>query len=185
MTDRVERHLGWFTRPEYPGLGEVPPEAEIVECLKAGVCPLCGRGGYIVPLNHISLKHGIDSKTMRDLAGLKVKDSVCDPTYSALVSERERAAGRGGYKGALGYQQRRTVADARRRASPEWRGHLRRIAPDGAKAIRRERITLQRCMAEDCANFVATHYRRTCSDECVTRMRSARMSEANDRRRAA
>lgn len=38
--------------------------------------PVCGRGPWKSPLNHVALKHGIDKFTMRDICGLKVKESV-------------------------------------------------------------------------------------------------------------
>lgn len=54
------------------------------------MCPVCGRGPWKSPLNHVALKHGIDKFTMRDICELAMKESVADAELSA--ASRERAA---------------------------------------------------------------------------------------------
>lgn len=60
------------------------------ELLLKQMCPVCGRGPWKSPLNHVALKHGIDKFTMRDICGLKVKESVADSDFSE--ASRQRAA---------------------------------------------------------------------------------------------
>ena len=60
------------------------------ELLRHQMCPICGRGPWKSPLNHVALKHGIDKFTMRDICGLKVKESVADADLSE--ASRQRAA---------------------------------------------------------------------------------------------
>ncbi len=55
------------------------------------MCPVCGRGPWKSPLNHVALKHGIDKFTMRDICELAVKESVAAPDLSAASRERATA----------------------------------------------------------------------------------------------
>jgi hypothetical protein len=63
---------------------------EARELLLQQMCPVCGRGPWKSPLNHVALKHGIGKFTMRDICDLKVKESVADADLSD--ASRQRAA---------------------------------------------------------------------------------------------
>jgi hypothetical protein len=65
--------------------------AEARSLLLDQMCPVCGRGPWKSPLNHVALKHGIDKFTMRDICELTVKESVADAELSAAARERASA----------------------------------------------------------------------------------------------
>jgi hypothetical protein len=102
----------------------------MADAIKAGFCPFCPVGPWVSPLNHIAKKHGVDALTMRDMAGLRVKDSVAAQEFSDRVSESNRARGEGGYKGPQG-PHRITAARRRLASDPDWRQHLADISPMG------------------------------------------------------
>lgn len=49
------------------------------DLLHEGICPVCGRGGWKSPLNHVSRKHGINYLDMRDVCGMNRYEPVTDP----------------------------------------------------------------------------------------------------------
>lgn len=75
--------------PDPAQWGVSPTEAR--ELLLRQICPVCGRGPWKSPLNHVANKHGLDKFTMRDICELKVKESVADPEFSAAYSARAKA----------------------------------------------------------------------------------------------
>lgn len=84
-------------RTEFPGAAPPDPEqwgvspTEARALLLRQMCPVCGRGPWKSPLNHVANKHGLDRFTMRDICELKVNESVADPELSAASSERAKA----------------------------------------------------------------------------------------------
>ena len=64
------------------------PFLEARVAIKDGLCPICGRGPYRVPLSHIARVHKIDRREARRLFGIAGTESACDPAHSA----RARAA---------------------------------------------------------------------------------------------
>jgi len=75
--------------PDPDQWGVTPAEAR--DLLLQQMCPICGRGPWKSPLNHAANKHGLDKFTMRDICGLKVKESVAEPEFSATSAARARA----------------------------------------------------------------------------------------------
>lgn len=57
------------------------------EVLIQGTCPVCGHGPWKSPLNHVSRKHGIDRRTMRDVCDLTMREKVTDPELSQRLAE--------------------------------------------------------------------------------------------------
>lgn len=57
--------------------------------LHAQMCPVCGEGPWKSPLNHAARKHGIDQRTMRDVCGLIIGESVTDAALHAVFSARD------------------------------------------------------------------------------------------------
>lgn len=57
----------------------VHPVEFAADLLHEGTCPVCGRGGWKSPLNHVSRKHHIDRHDMRDVCGLTTIEQVTDP----------------------------------------------------------------------------------------------------------
>lgn len=155
MTKRIEsplreRGLGWFIRPEYPALGVLPPDAEIVDALTVGVCPFCGRGPFVVVLQHVRKLHGISHVELRDLAGITQHHKFTDATYSARIVRANR--------------DRKPLGDARGSSGPKRRTRAVR----SANAERgRNSMKFKPCSAPGCSNLVRYRLRETCSDECL------------------
>lgn len=112
--DRRDRQLRWVTLNQQ----RFPKEqaADWLDAIRQGLCPICGGGPFIVPAMHVSLRHDIDRFELRDMLGLPVQTSICDPTHSKSAAERgkRQAAGRDMREvgRSHGGPRRRTVADA-------------------------------------------------------------------------
>lgn len=72
--------------------------AAVRAAIEAQICPLCGAGPYKVVATHVSQKHGVDRRELRDMAGLRLIDSICSAESSrkardnALRNETAKAA---------------------------------------------------------------------------------------------
>lgn len=64
------------------------PPKRAREVLAQQICPICGRGAWQSPLNHVARKHGIDRRTMRDICDLTLREKVTDPELSERFAER-------------------------------------------------------------------------------------------------
>ena len=56
--------------------------AAVRAAIEAQICPLCGAGPYKVVANHVSQKHGVDRRELRDMAGFRLGDSICSAEHS-------------------------------------------------------------------------------------------------------
>ena len=57
----------------------------------AGQCPICLNGkSYRCLANHTQPKHNISGFQLREMAGLNITTSICDPSYSALRSDIQK-----------------------------------------------------------------------------------------------
>lgn len=83
MTNETTRNEG--PAPDPTSWGVSAEEAQ--QLLRDHMCPVCGRGPWQSPLNHVSRKHGIGRHTMRDICLLTVADPVTTPD----LHERLRA----------------------------------------------------------------------------------------------
>ena len=57
----------------------------IIALLREGQCPICG-GKYVNPLLHISKKHGIKPREIRDILLIKAKSSFVAPELRQKMS---------------------------------------------------------------------------------------------------
>lgn len=64
-----------------------PDPSAVREAIEAGKCPWCGRGPYKVLATHTGRSHGIGASELRELAGLKKRASICDPSHSQSCRE--------------------------------------------------------------------------------------------------
>lgn len=67
--------------------------ADALTAITAGLCPICGAGPFVVPAQHVSQKHFLNKRELRDLLGVPHNASICDPAYSASWSEALRRRG--------------------------------------------------------------------------------------------
>lgn len=58
-----------------------PSEEAVKEAVLAGICPCCGRGPFTVLARHTHAQHGIDTRELRDLAGLTYSESITPPGF--------------------------------------------------------------------------------------------------------
>jgi hypothetical protein len=152
MSVRRERQLGWVTQneQEFPTLSAV----DWVDAIKHGLCPICGAGPFTVPAQHVRQAHDMNRYELRDLLGVTVATSICDPMHSKAISAR-------GVEAA----QRRDM-----RAMGQQRTGSKRLTNAAIAAAARTR-KMRSCVV--CGDVVADR-RRTCSDEC----RKTRQAEA-------
>jgi len=68
------------------------------EAIRAGLCPLCGGGPYVVPLHHVAMRHGIGRRAARKLFGLGSTEPACDPDHSELHRALALAYGLGAHR---------------------------------------------------------------------------------------
>lgn len=68
------------------------PEA-IRAAIEAQTCPFCGKGPYKVVAGHTKRVHDIDRRQLRDMAGLRLVDSICAPEHSAERRENALRSG--------------------------------------------------------------------------------------------
>lgn len=62
---------------------------DAIDTIRRGYCPLCDAGPFVVPAIHISFVHNIRRDELRIMLGLtNVKASLCDPTHSARMTDR-------------------------------------------------------------------------------------------------
>lgn len=70
------------------------PEPEFVRsCINACICPWCGSGPYKVLALHTFNRHGVSGQELRQYAGLRRHDSICDPDHSDRFRELRREDG--------------------------------------------------------------------------------------------
>lgn len=67
--------------------------SDVRRAIEAGLCPFCGAGPYSVIAQHVSVKHGIDRRELRDLAGLTYGAVICDPAHSRRRADSARSSG--------------------------------------------------------------------------------------------
>lgn len=77
------RHAGQHEQAVSPS-----PEA-VKEAVMAGVCPCCGKGPFTLLARHTHAQHGIDTRQLRDLAGLTYSESI---TPASLRERRSQLA---------------------------------------------------------------------------------------------
>ena len=153
---RVERHLGWVTLngQRYPR----EKAADWLDAIRKQLCPFCGEGPFTVVAMHVTKKHGIDRLELRELLGIGVDESICDPRHSAVISSYVSDRIRNGQ------QDQRAISAMRDRSRPN-----RKTLADVIAHPRRVR---------KCTNCGASYYhdrgRKTCSDACA----EARLVEA-------
>lgn len=63
------------------------------QLLQAGLCPVCGRGPFQLPLRHVTLAHGLEARAARVEFGCILTESLCAPEYHRQASERNLARG--------------------------------------------------------------------------------------------
>ena len=54
----------------------------------AGICPVCGKGPFVVVSVHTNKVHNIDKKALRRMAGMTTNEPTCSPEFSARAAER-------------------------------------------------------------------------------------------------
>lgn len=60
--------------------------------IETQVCPLCGRGPFLILARHLNARHDIDRFELRELAGLpKSTKGVCAPDHSEACHDRSIA----------------------------------------------------------------------------------------------
>lgn len=59
------------------------PAIEARLAIREGMCPLCPRGPFRVPLSHIARVHNIGRREARRLFGIASTEPACDPAHSA------------------------------------------------------------------------------------------------------
>ena len=76
-------------------------ELRIRKCIERRVCPFCGRGGWRVLARHTQAVHGVDARTLRELAALPLRASICDPEHADRIREtRQNHLRKNALKGA-------------------------------------------------------------------------------------
>jgi len=143
---RVERHLGWVTvnGQEYPR----EKAADWLDAIKKGLCPFCGAGPFTMVALHVNQRHGMTSNELKDLLGLRVQDSICDPAYSKAMSKRAIELWDG--------PKMRELAKAPKKGRRTTNAERARVA-----ALRKPPKACVICGAP-----VPYRKRATCSDEC-------------------
>jgi hypothetical protein len=141
--------------------------------LERQICPVCGQGPWVSPLNHASRKHAINRHVMRDICGLSTNDKVTEES----AREAWRANGRAKsdtlrrnadqVRGKRGRTQRRTRAFER---SLQNSGLMRWLDehPEEAAAMRaefRSRMESPEAQAKWAASMARVRAEREYTDE--------------------
>lgn len=81
---RVERRLGWVTAngQRYPNCHA----EDWMDAVRKGLCPFCGSGPFAVVAIHIARVHGILKHDLREMLGITLTESICDPFTSKTIS---------------------------------------------------------------------------------------------------
>lgn len=66
-----------------------PSTESVKEAVLAGICPCCGGGPFALLARHTHAQHGIDTRQLRDLAGLTYSESI---TPASLRERRSQMA---------------------------------------------------------------------------------------------
>jgi len=82
------------TAPANPAPDSLDPSAwgrsasESAAMLRRAVCPICGEGPWGSPLNHVSKKHGIRTRDMREACGLTTVERLTSDQVHATYAGR-------------------------------------------------------------------------------------------------
>lgn len=130
MSDvRYERRVGLIT-PDMQRF-EAPRADDMTDALRQQVCPFCGAGPFVVVAQHTYQKHGVTADQLREMAGMMLNESICDPTYSATRSEHTRRLIGEGTLISSGMS-----ATGGRRVTPARKAQLRQLAAANAERLR-------------------------------------------------
>lgn len=64
-----------------------PSAGALKQAVLAGICPCCGKGPFTLLARHTHAQHGIDTKQLRDLAGLTYSESITPPAFQEQRSK--------------------------------------------------------------------------------------------------
>lgn len=139
------------------------PEA-VKEAVLAGLCPCCGKGPFTLVARHTHAQHGIDTRQLRDLAGLTYSESITPPALrerrkdiaDALIAEG-RLRSPGGVKGRT--PVRSTAGKERMKRKPS--DEAPPCANCGQPARRKDTANWQD------AGRTSGGWLKTCSEECA------------------
>lgn len=145
---RYERRTGIIT----PNAQRYDAEkaADWLDAVRRQVCPFCNEGPFTVVAQHVWRSHGLDKYQFKYLLGLPGEASVCDPTYSRLVSERaqrQRAAGTLTGPGATKGTRHTRRPPWRKRSGP-WHTSHSELCPIGRGNL--DGYNNHRCRCEWC-----------------------------------
>lgn len=96
-------------------------EATIREMVLQGKCPWCGRGPFLVLAQHTVLTHGVGRRDLRNMAGMTIGESICDPEHSEQHRQLAHAQGSKPPRAAPGQDQRVFTEAGRQRQSDRAR----------------------------------------------------------------
>lgn len=82
MVSRPDRKLITINQQRY----ESERTADWVDAVRRGVCPFCAEGPFVMVAQHVAHMHGVTTRELRRMLGLSRRQSLVDPTYSALMS---------------------------------------------------------------------------------------------------
>ena len=167
---------------------ETPGREELLECMRIGCCPWCGKSGFQVLSGHTSRIHGITADELRDMAGLFKHNATCTPRLSAACRVRNMNMPSNGIRKGMGSSPGR-----KKQFSRAGRVHqdtvktplIRSMAPIAHATLAKLRqkgrhfgrpFKPHNCPA--CGVLVSTAYPITCSPECrkIVRQRTAQAS---------
>lgn len=130
------------------------PEA-IKAAVLAGICPCCGRGPFTLLARHTHSQHGLDTRQLRDLAGLTYSESITPPAHQ---------------------DQRRKIAKDMIEAGKLWspggvKGRVAARSAAGKERMKRKPTTeappCVTCGRPARRKEASSGWLQTCSDECV------------------
>lgn len=148
-------------------------------CVLAAICPICGRGPFVVLALHTRRKHAIDKRELRARAGFFYGDSICDPAHSERMSELAKDRGIATHRVPKDQQRPRRPRVMTPAAKVQNREKLRQYAESvGTEGVReqrraaarkmvRGRVLIRTCHGTDCCNLILGTAQGNCSDVCV------------------
>lgn len=168
-------------------------EETVRACIKAQVCPWCGRGPFKVLARHVSVAHATSPDELRVLGGFGYSDSICDPSFAAELSSIHKAMDKSHLRGVTPAKTKRLSPAGKRRQQANARRLVmttdqRRQAGQAGGRTRGQQLQKERvCVVCDATwRNTAGRYRKakTCSDECESLLRARLVQEDRARKRA-
>ena len=133
--------------------------------LANGMCPICGKGPFVIVASHVNRIHAINPIDFRLMLGFRVGDSITTSDVHETISDRQHRTMRRHPKLLAQLKKGKPAGGAVVNRSPQWERHMAQFTKDSA--VRVADIPPRFCDVSGCDRLHTAlgmcnlHYRRT------------------------